>query len=59
MVGIGLMLCLAGVPLIFDPGNAAVPMICVTVAFGLAVLCRLVFEGIRDARRPRANLPQD
>jgi hypothetical protein len=47
------MLCLAVVPLIFDAGYAAVPMICVTAAFGLAVLCRLVFEGMRDERSRR------
>jgi uncharacterized RDD family membrane protein YckC len=51
VAGIVLMLCLAVVPLIFDAGYAAVPMICVTAAFGMAVLCRLVFEGVRSGRQ--------
>jgi hypothetical protein len=44
------MLCIAVVPLILDTDAAAVLMIYVTAGFGLVVLCRLVFEGLRDAR---------
>ena len=49
MAGIGLILCLVVVAAIFGEDDAALPMICLTVLFGLAVLCRLVFEGMRDA----------
>jgi len=42
-VAIGLMLCFAVVAAMFDV-DAAMPMIGVTVAFGLAVLCGLVWK---------------
>jgi hypothetical protein len=54
LAGIGLMLCLAVVPLFFGDVAAAVPMICLTIAFGLVVLCRVIFEGMRDQRRRRS-----
>jgi hypothetical protein len=51
-VGISLLICIAIAPPIFGL-DAAVPMMCVTAAFGLAVLCRLVSEGMREERSRR------
>jgi hypothetical protein len=58
--GVGLMLCLAVAPIVlgtynvelalFDTTDAAVPMLCATVGFGLVVRYRWVVERTRDAR---------
>jgi hypothetical protein len=66
MAGIGVMLCglVAATTLgsynvelaLFDTTAAAMPMICATVGFGLVVLCRFVFEVLRDVRSQRSRL---